>query len=114
MRTKRAVKRLKHKVRAARREAAIAPFVVTARRDCGCCQDTLRFASKQSAVAAFREAGFSSSATITDDAGEVHQGIDTFYGFNPDKEGMKRLVDYLADTKNAWPDVPRKTRKPFK
>ena len=114
MRTKRQIKRLKHEVRAARRAAAEAPFIITARQTCGCCIETLRFSSKQNAVQAFREAGLQSSATITDDTGKIHHGIDTFYGFNPDKEGMRRLVDYLTEAKNAWPDIPRKTKKPFK
>lgn len=114
MRTKRQVKRLKHEIRAARRVAKVAPFIVKARRNCGCCEETLRFTDKQSAVAAFRTAGLDSSATIVDDAGDVHQGVDTFYGFNPDKDGMRRLVDYLIESNKAWPDMPRKTRKPFK
>lgn len=54
---------------------------VTAQHDCGCCATTMRFFSKDSANRAFAKAGLSNSATITDDKGTVHEGIDTFYGF---------------------------------
>ncbi len=49
--------------------------------DCGCCYAKMRFKSIASAEKAFKEAGLDLSATIIDDAGDKHEGIDTFYGF---------------------------------
>lgn len=54
---------------------------VTAQHDCGCCATTMRFFDKKSATEVFVKAGLQNSATITDDHGVVHEGIDTFYGF---------------------------------
>lgn len=113
-RTKRKIKRLKHEARAARKEARLAPYVVTAQLGCGCCNTTMRFENKQSAVQAFREAGLTSMATIVDDTGTRHEGVDTFYGFNPDKVGIARLLAYLIEENKSWPDKPRQTKKPFK
>lgn len=113
-RTRRKIKRLKHEAKAARKEARLAPYVVTAQHDCGCCNATMRFNSKQAAIQAFREVGLTSSACIVDDAGVRHDGIDTFCGFNVDKEGIARLVSYLVEVNKSWPDKPRQTRKPFK
>lgn len=50
--------------------------------DCGCCTAKMRFRSEKSALEAFKAAGLQNSATITDDQGTVHEGIDTFYGLS--------------------------------
>lgn len=50
------------------------------RMTCGCCTEVLKFRSDAAFEAAMRAAGLTSSATITDDAGVRHDGIDTFYG----------------------------------
>lgn len=78
-------------------------FVVETRKTCGCCTAKMHFFSKESAKKAFQQAGLSSSSTITDDAGDVHNSIDTFYGF---REGQANKLDYLIDLlrkKKSWP-----------
>lgn len=50
------------------------------RYDCGCCHAQLRFESDERAEAALHAAGLRNGATIVDDAGETHRGLDTFYG----------------------------------
>lgn len=40
----------------------------------------MKFHNEESAQQAFSKAGLSSSATIVDDEGTVHEGVDTFYG----------------------------------
>jgi len=53
-----------------------------ARADCGCCEvGPMIFVSEESALKAFEKIGLRNGGTIVDDAGEVHEGIDTFYGF---------------------------------
>lgn len=50
------------------------------RMHCGCCTEVLKFRNDAALEAAMRVAGLTSRATITDDAGVTHEGIDTFYG----------------------------------
>jgi hypothetical protein len=57
-------------------------IAVYARCDCGCCTATMRFKNKAAVEEAFAKAGLVNSATIVDDKGVVHEGIDTFYGFS--------------------------------
>ena len=53
-----------------------------ARADCGCCEvGPMIFVSEDSALRAFEKVGFRNGGTIVDDAGEMHEGIDSFYGF---------------------------------
>lgn len=53
---------------------------------CGCCSDILHFKSEENIQKAFEKAGLGSSVTITDDVGNVVEGIDTFYGYREVKE----------------------------
>jgi hypothetical protein len=53
-----------------------------ARADCGCCEvGPMIFVSEESALKAFEKIGLRNGGIIVDDAGETHEGIDTFYGF---------------------------------
>jgi hypothetical protein len=56
-------------------------IVVHARLVCGCCTAKMRFQSQEAASAAFAKVGLKNEATIKDDSGETHEGVDTFYGF---------------------------------
>ena len=83
----------------------LAPYKVEANQTCGCCSTTLAFKSKASARAAFQKAGLTSFGTITDDLGQVHEGVDTFYGFRLADE-KPRSIPWLLGTltgKSKWP-----------
>lgn len=72
-------------------------IAVYAKCDCGCCTAELRFKNVESAKEAFSKAGLENSATIIDDKGVEHTGIDTFYGFSLEDEKQKaRGLKYLA------------------
>jgi hypothetical protein len=77
---------------------AEANYIVTAKNDCGCCETTMHFFGDESAKAAFDKAGLRNMATIVDDAGTEHRGIDTFYGYVPGTEN-KRGLGYLISKK---------------
>ena len=70
---------------------------------CGCCSDILYFKNEENIKKAFETAGLGSNTTITDDKGNVVEGIDTFYGYReikPDgttvKEGkLERLINNI-------------------
>lgn len=49
-------------------------------QDCGCCYAELEFASNETAATAVNKVALMNGAVITDDAGIVHEGLDTFYG----------------------------------
>ena len=88
-----------------RRKYGKARYVIEANLSCGCCSVTMHFASKRSATEAFHKAGLSSFGTITDDAGETHTDVDTFYGFRV-KEEAPRSIPYLLNVltgKKSWP-----------
>lgn len=70
-----------------------------AQLDCGCCDTTMQFHSVESAHAAFPKAGLDNGVTITDDAGVVHKGVDTFYGFRREEEEPRGL-GFLAEQLN--------------
>lgn len=72
-------------------------IAVYAKCDCGCCTAEMRFTSAKTAAEAFAKAGLQNSATIVDDKGTTHEGIDTFYGFSlSDDEQKDRGLKYLA------------------
>lgn len=56
-------------------------ITVCSKNGCGCCTTEMQFRDEESANTAFASAGLESCATITDDAGVVHNEIDTFYGW---------------------------------
>lgn len=56
----------------------------TYQKDCGCCTGTAYFTSKERAKDVFGSLGLTNGGTFTDDAGEVHDGVDTFYGLETD------------------------------
>lgn len=70
---------------------------------CGCCFEEVMFEDDDSAQKALKKAieeagGLSSSATITDDLGNIYDDIDLFYGFsdlNDDTPPLLRLVNKL-------------------
>lgn len=71
---------------------------VYAKRCCGCCTVRLRFHSLEKAQEAFKRAGLTVDATIRDDAGIVHEEVDTFYGFSENEEEQgERSLGYLID-----------------
>lgn len=80
-------------------------FVAVANATCGCCAVEMLFNSKESALEAFKKAGLNHTS-ITDDAGQVHENVDTFYGFwEKDKEdgrGLDHLMN-LVTGKKKWP-----------
>ena len=62
---------------------------------CGCCDAEVQFLSEERIAAAFTAAGLSSTATITDDAGEEIGSVDTFYGWrraDEDRRGLSWLA----------------------
>lgn len=68
-------------------------------RNCGCCDDIAMFESDDSASRTFAKAGLTSNGTFVDDAGEMHESVDTFYGIHaidniPENAGT---IGYLAD-----------------
>jgi hypothetical protein len=75
---------------------------VFAKADCGCCEIEMAFTSAESVMRAFVRAGLSSSATIVDDKGAVHEGIDTFYGVaTREGEAANRSLGYLMSKLHA-------------
>lgn len=84
------------------------PFIAVAQNACGCCQVEMKFKSRESAIAAFTKAGLG-HGPVTDDAGEVHDSVDTFYGFQEKaKKGETpgRGLDYLfglVTGQKKWP-----------
>lgn len=70
---------------------------VYAKAGCGCCETELSFISTDSANKAFAAAGLGIK-DIVDDKGNMHEGIDTFYGFSLDEgEAAKRSLGYLME-----------------
>ena len=70
---------------------------VYAKYDCGCCTAEMFFRNKENVIEAFAKAGLQNGAKIVDDKGNIHEGIDTFYGFSMDKEEQHdRGLKYLA------------------
>lgn len=64
---------------------------------CGCCTVMLRFKDEEAIGRAFMKAGLDVAATIVDDAGIVHEEVDTFYGFSKNREEQdERSIGYLA------------------
>ena len=49
--------------------------------NCGCCEAEMLFGDEESISKAFQNAGLTSIGVIVDDAGQVHESVDTFYGF---------------------------------
>lgn len=73
-------------------------ITVYAKNDCGCCTSALQFKDLASANRAFNEAGLGNGISIKDDAGELHTGLDTFYGFSQDEEEQgDRSLGFLAE-----------------
>jgi hypothetical protein len=82
-----------------------ARYVVVAKKTCGCCEAELHFHDEEAAKAAFHKARLDVAAVITDDAGDKHTEIDTFYGYRKPDEAARGL-SYLADVvtgKGQWP-----------
>lgn len=95
----RKAKAAERKAKEDKKRHRLAPYIVKAQLCCGCCDTTMHFKSKASARAAFEKAGLTSIGYIVDDLGEMHEGVDTFYGFRGEAEPprgigylMKRLV----------------------
>lgn len=99
--------RLKQEREAAahKKKYANARYEVVVKKDCGCCEDTLHFKDEASARAAFAKAGLTNGGVIVDDAGDRHEGLDTFYGFRAPSEperGLGHLFDVVTGGK-SWP-----------
>lgn len=68
-----------------------------AKKCCGCCTTTMRFKDVEAIGRAFMKAGLDVAATIVDDAGIVHEEVDTFYGFSKNQEEQgERGIGYLV------------------
>jgi hypothetical protein len=85
-------------------------YIIVVKALCGCCDMKMRFKSRESALAAFRKVGFG-HVDMTDDASDLHEGVDTFYGFRRfDKRTdgqLGRGLDYLlkqATGQGQWPN----------
>lgn len=64
--------------------------------DCGCCfAETAQFESIETAQVALQKAGLGNGKTITDDAGNVFTGVDTFYGVMEMDEDTSRPLERL-------------------
>lgn len=86
--------------KAEKKRRQLAPYQVKAQLGCGCCDTTMYFKSKASARIAFEKAGLTSAGSITDDLGNIHRGVDTFYGFRRENEparGIGYLLGRLVD-----------------
>ncbi|HVP24198.1 MAG TPA: hypothetical protein VMS77_09845 [Conexivisphaerales archaeon] len=71
-------------------------ITVYAKNDCGCCTTEMRFNDLTSAREAFAAVGLGNGMQIKDDAGDVHERIDTFYGFSEsDEEEHNRSLGFL-------------------
>lgn len=71
---------------------------VYAKNDCGCCTTEMQFESEAGAQAVFAKVGPGNGMVITDDAGVMHEGLDTFYGFSTSEaEEGDRSLGYLFD-----------------
>jgi hypothetical protein len=90
---------------ATKKKYANARYEVVVKKDCGCCEDTLHFRDEASAKAAFAKAGLTNGGVIVDDAGDRHEGLDTFYGFRAPEEPQRGLQDLfdIATGKKGWP-----------
>jgi hypothetical protein len=69
---------------------------------CGCCEDVMQFESEDSAIDAFDKVGLGHHDMI-DDAGVLHTGVDTFYGYSlvsneMESRGLGYLFERLGDT----------------
>lgn len=74
-------------------------ITIYAKLTCGCCTTEMQFKDITSARKVFKELGH---LDITDDAGNLHEGVDTFYGFEVDEDrqldkGLDYLVNRLGD-----------------
>lgn len=70
---------------------------------CSCCDATVYFSSDEAIEAAFARAGLSSVATIVDEAGQVVEEVDTFYGWRRTGE-PRRGLEYLWERAFGRPD----------
>ena len=88
-----------------KKKYANARYEVVVKQDCGCCETTMHFKDEASARAAFSKAGLGNGMSITDDAGDVHTGLDTFYGFHAPSEPMRGLGDLIKTLtgEKSWP-----------
>lgn len=73
-------------------------ITVFVKLDCGCCSTEMQFNDEASASTAFEKVGMGNNMSMTDDAGQTHTGLDTFYGFALSEEGQNtKGIGYLAD-----------------
>lgn len=90
--------------KAVKRNIAQLKFIAVAKAPCGCCNVEMYFKNRESAVEAFKKAGLNYTS-ITDDAGQIHESVDTFYGFwekgKEDGRGLDHLMK-LVTGKKKW------------
>jgi hypothetical protein len=73
-------------------------ITIYVKQGCGCCTTEMQFQSVEAAQQAFAAVGLTSSGVIVDDAGERHEGVDTFYGFSTSEDEQDgRSLGYLVD-----------------
>lgn len=65
--------------------------------DCGCCYSDVQFESRESANRAFAKAGLGNGMTVIDDAGQVIEGVDTFYGVIEENESTDNPLGRLLN-----------------
>ncbi len=72
------------------------PYEVTVRLGCGCCENTMKFRSKQSFLEKWQAMPLTCSGEMCDDTDKRVTSIDTFYGY---VEGTSntRSLDYLLE-----------------
>ncbi len=63
--------------------------------DCGCCYANVQFKSRKSADKVIVKAGLGNGRTLVDDAGQVVEGVDTFYGIIEEDESTENPLGRL-------------------
>jgi hypothetical protein len=63
--------------------------------DCGCCYADVQFENRESANRAIAKAGIGNGMTLVDDAGQVVEGVDTFYGIIEEGESTENPLGRL-------------------
>lgn len=100
-RQKQDAKRLQQRLDAAQRKgktlgikvSGLKAFVV--QMGCGCCDSTVYFKDEIAIQNKFNQIGLACSAVIEDEAGQVVEGVDTFYGYRRETD-KRRGLEYLA------------------
>ncbi len=100
-RQKQEAKRLRQRLDAAQRKgktlgikvSGLKAFVV--QLGCGCCDSTVYFRDEAAIQDKLNSMGLVCSGVLEDEAGQVVEGVDTFYGYRRETD-KRRGLEYLA------------------